>query len=200
MLGTCPVTELHLTLLYFLKLQTGDSFSFGVQEALKKENRDTQGNYRSSTWDMILGQNGTSSWSQANCEREQFPRNSWMSFLSVTRAGISRSLNVRKYFYVPAIHTFLYLLIHSVNFLEWQLNEKKIKRKEDMSTPKLWRRFVIGMGGGIRGRGVWKSPDWILSAGWAGGPWGGRVGKPRGQEIKRRAGNLEWHSQNGWVI
>jgi hypothetical protein len=71
-----------------------------------------------------------------------------MSFLSVTRAGISRSLNVRKYFYVPAIHTFLYLLIHSVNFLEWQLNEKKIKRKEDMSTPKLWRRFVIGMGGG----------------------------------------------------
>lgn len=90
-----------------------------VQGALKKENKDTQGNYRSCTLDMILGQNDTSSWSQASCERGQFPRTLWMSFLSVTRAVLSRGLSVRKQFRVPANHTFLYPLIHWMNSLEW---------------------------------------------------------------------------------
>lgn len=113
---------------------------------LKKENKGTQGSYRSWAWDMILGQKDTSSWSQASCEREQFPRTLWMSFLSVTAAGVSRGLNCEK---ILLCTSYPHILISVDSFndffrmtVQW---EKEMKRKEDTATPKLWRRFVIDM-------------------------------------------------------
>lgn len=104
-----------------------------------------------------------------------------MSFLSVMRAGVSRGPNVRKCSHVSAIHTFLHPLIHSMKSLEWQLNEKNKLRKEDMTTPKLWRSFVIDMWERIRGRGVRESRlDLVSRLSW----WGHEMRVWEGQEAR----------------